>query len=209
MIAAVVMCGGRASRMQQQQQKGGIEEKPLLKVAGVAMIERVISALACSNRFDRIIAAVSPNTHKTNEFLKSKGIETIETAGEGYSQDLSCLLSKLKPKKVVAVPGDIPLLNSQIVNEILNIIDDDDDRQEQEPAISIILEKGFVEKIGVKPSIVLMNQYCHSGITVFNTMAVGGTEPVKEHYLVMNRKEIALNVNTKKELELAEKLLLV
>ncbi len=194
----------------QQQQKGGIEEKPLLKVAGVAMIERVISALVCSNRFDRIIAAVSPNTHKTNEFLKLKGIETIETAGQGYSQDLSYLLSKLKPQKVLAVPGDIPLLNSQIVNEILNIIDDDDDdRQEQKPAISIILEKGFVEKMGVKPSIVLMNQYCHSGITVFNTLAVGGTEPVEEHYLVMNRKEIALNVNTKEELELAEKLLLV
>jgi GTP:adenosylcobinamide-phosphate guanylyltransferase len=201
------MCGGRASRMQQEQQKGGIEEKPLLKVAGVAMIERVISALVCSNRFDRIIAAVSPNTHKTNEFLKSKGIETIETAGQGYSQDLSCLLSKLKPQKVLAVPGDIPLLNSQIVNEILNIINDD--RQEQEPAISIILEKGFVEKMGVKPSIILMNQYCHSGITVFNTLTVSGTQPVKEHYLVMNRKEIALNVNTKEELELAEKLLLV
>src|ERR687892_1725126 len=128
------MCGGRASRMQQQQQqqKGG-REKPLLKVAGVAMVERVISALACSNRFDRIIAAVSPNTHQTNEFLKSKGIETIETAGQGYSQDLSCLLSKLKPQKVLTVPGDIPLLNSQIVNEILNIIeDDDDDRQEEQ-----------------------------------------------------------------------------
>jgi adenosylcobinamide-phosphate guanylyltransferase len=202
------MCGGRASRMQQQQQ-GGIE-KPLIKVDGVAMVERVISALASSNRFGRIIAAVSPNTPKTNEFLKSKGIEIIETAGEGYSQDLSHLLSKLKPHKVVVVPGDIPLLNSQIVKEILNTIDDDndddDDRQEQEQAISIILEKGFVEEIGVKPSIVLMNQYCHSGITIFNSMVVS-TEPVKEHYLVMNRKEIALNVNTKEELELAEKLL--
>ena len=195
------MCGGRASRMQQQQ--GGIE-KPLIKVDGVAMVERVISALASSNRFDRIIAAVSPNTPKTNEFLKSKGIEIIETAGEGYSQDLSHLLSKLKPHKVVVVPGDIPLLNSQIVKEILNTIDDD--RQEQKQAISIILEKGFVEEIGVKPSIVLMNQYCHSGITIFNSMVVS-TEPVKEHYLVMNRKEIALNVNTKEELELAEKLL--
>lgn len=190
----------------QQQQQGGIE-KPLLKVEGIAMVERVISALAGSYRFDRIVAAVSPKTHKTNEFLKSKGIETIETAGEGYSQDLSRVLSKLRPQKVVAVPGDIPLLNSRIVNEILNnIIEDDDDRQEQEPAISIILEKGFVEEIGVKPSIVLMNQYCHSGITIFNTTAVG-TEPVKERYIVMNRKEIALNVNTKEELELAERLL--
>jgi adenosylcobinamide-phosphate guanylyltransferase len=200
------MCGGRASRMQRQQQQGGIE-KPLLKVEGVAMVERVISALAGSDRFDRIVAAVSPYTQKTNEFLKSKGIETIETGGEGYSQDLSRVLLKLKPQKVVAVPGDIPLLNSQIVNEILNNIIDDYGRQEQEPAISIILEKGFVEEIGVKPSIVLMNQYCHSGITLFNTMVAVGTEPVKERYLVMNRKEIALNVNTKEELELAEKLL--
>lgn len=189
---------------QQQQQQGGIE-KPLLKVEGIAMVERVISALERSDRFDRIVAAISPFTQKTNESLKSKGIETIETAGEGYSQDLSRLLSKLRPQKVVAVPGDIPLLNSQIINEILNNIIDDD-RQEQEPAISIILEKGFVEEIGVKPSVVLMNQYCHSGITIFNTMAVG-TEPVKERYIVMNRKEIALNVNTKEELELAERLL--
>jgi adenosylcobinamide-phosphate guanylyltransferase len=192
------MCGGRASRMQQQE---GIE-KPLLKVDGVAMVERVILALASSDRFDRIVAAVSPNTPKTNEFLKSKGIEIIGTTGDGYSKDLSYVLSKLKPQKVMTVPGDIPLLKSQIVNEILNTIDD---KQAQEPAISIMLEKGFVESIGVKPSIVL-NQYCHSGITIFNTMAVG-TEPVEEGYLVMNRKEIALNVNTKEELELAEKLL--
>ena len=58
----------------------------------------------------------------------------------------------------------------------------------------------------MKPSIIVLDQYCHSGITIFNTVAVG-TEPVEEHYLVMNRKEIALNVNTKEELELAEKLL--
>ena len=191
------MCGGRASRMQQVDM-----EKPLLKVDGVEMVERVISALASSDRFDRIVAAVSPNTPGTNKFLKSKAIETIETAGEGYSQDLSYLLSILKPQKVVAVPGDIPLLNSKIVNEIISAIDE---RQKQEPAISIILEKGFVEGIGAKPSIVL-NEYCHSGITIFNTMVVGA-EPVEERYLVMNRKEIALNVNTKEELELAEKLL--
>ena len=191
------MCGGRASRMQQVDM-----EKPLLKVDGVEMVERVISALASSDRFDRIVAAVSPNTPGTNKFLKSKAIETIETAGEGYSQDLSYLLSILKPQKVVAVPSDIPLLNSKIVNEIISAIDE---RQKQEPAISIILEKGFVEGIGVKPSIVL-NQYRHSGITIFNTMVVGA-EPVEERYLVMNRKEIALNVNTKEELELAEKLL--
>ncbi len=199
-LIAAIMCGGRASRMQQE----GIE-KPLLRVDGIAMVERVILALAGSGRFDRILAAISPNTPKTKELLKSKGIETIETPGEGYSNDLSYLLSKLKPQRVMVVPRDIPLLNSQIISEILDAIDNSSSRKEKRPAFSIILEKGFVERIGAKPSIVV-DQYCHSGITIFNTVSVG-TEPVEEYYLVMNRKEIALNVNTKEELELAKKLL--
>lgn len=189
-------------------QQGGIE-KPLLKVDGIAMVERVILALAGSGRFDRILAAISPNTPKTKELLKSKGIETIETPGEGYSNDLSYLLSKLKPQRVMVVPSDIPLLNSQIISEFLDAIDNSSisssSRKEKRPAFSIILEKGFVERTGAKPSIVV-DQYCHSGITIFNTMYIG-TEPVEEFYLVMNRKEIALNVNTKEELELAKKLL--
>jgi adenosylcobinamide-phosphate guanylyltransferase len=190
------MCGGRASRMQQT----GTTEKPLLRVDGVAMVDRIISALATSNRFDRIVAAVSPNTPETNEFLKSKGIETIQTTGQGYSQDLSYVLSRLQPQEVMVVPSDIPLLNSEIVNEILNTT-----AASQESAISIVLEKEFVKGLGVKPSIVF-DQYCHSGITIFNTMTID-TGPVQERYLAMNRKEIALNVNTKEELVLAQKLL--
>jgi adenosylcobinamide-phosphate guanylyltransferase len=183
-------------------------EKPLVKVGGIPMIERIILALAGSERFDRIVAAISPNTPKTTELLKSqKKIETIETAGEGYSNDLSHLLARLKPRRVMVVPGDIPLLTSQIVNEILDATDSSA-IQKGEPAISIILEKGFVERIGVKPSVVVLNQYCHSGITIFNTTAVVGTEPMAERYLVINRKEIALNVNTTEELELAKKLLI-
>jgi adenosylcobinamide-phosphate guanylyltransferase len=199
-LIAAVMCGGRASRMQ----AGGIE-KPLLKVNNVAMVERVILALVSSDRFDRIVAAVSPNTPKTKGLLKSKGIEIIETSGEGYSNDLSYMLSKLKPRRVMVVPSDLPLLNSQIVSEILDAIDNSSSMKDHGPAISIVVEKGFVEKTGAKPSIVL-DQYCHSGITIFNTISFI-TEAVEEYYWVMNRKEIALNVNTKEELELAKKLL--
>lgn len=184
-------------------QQGGIE-KPILKVDGVTMVERVIFALASSNKFDNVVAAISPNTPATNLFLKSRGIETIETSGEGYSIDLSYVLSYLKPLKVMIIPCDMPLLNSQVVNEIFSVVQD---LLEQKPAaaVSIMLEKRFVERIGVKPSIVL-DQLCHSGITIFNTTTIG-TEPVEERYLVMNQKEIAVNVNTKEEMELAEKLL--
>lgn len=185
------MCGGRASRM-----PAGTE-KPLLKVDGVPMVERVISALGGSSRFDRIVAAVSPNTPRTKELLKSKGIEIIETAGEGYPKDLSRLLLRLKPEKVMVVPADVPLLNPRAVVDIIDAV-----MSKQEAAVSIVLEKVFVEGMGVKPSVVF-DKYCHSGITLFDTAKVAG-ETVQERYVVMNRKEIALNVNTKEEIELAE-----
>ena len=193
-MIAVIMCGGRATRMQ------GGTEKPLLKIEGVAMVERIVSALAGSGRIGRVVAAVSPDTPRTGEFLKKRGIDIIETAGEGYPQDLSRLLSMLKPEKVLVVPADVPLLNAQTVRDIV-----DGASNRGGPAVSIVLEKGFVKNIGVKPSVVF-GQYCHSGITVFDTARVaGGT--VQEHYVVMNRKEIALNVNTIEELEHAKKLL--
>lgn len=190
MIAAI-MCGGRASRMSTAM------EKSLLKVDGIVMIERVASALARTHRFGRVVAAVSANTPLTNAFLKTKDIEMIETAGDGYPQDLSRLLSMLRPEKVMVFPADLPLLDTRIVNDIIDAVS-----CKQEPAVSIVLEKAFVEGIGVKPSVVF-GRYCHSGITVFDAANIAG-EIVPESFVVMNRKEIALNVNTKEELELAE-----
>jgi GTP:adenosylcobinamide-phosphate guanylyltransferase len=128
------------------------------------------------------------------------GIEIVETVGKGYSQDLSQILSRLKPEKVMVVPADIPLLDAQTVSDIVDVT-----KNKQGPAVSIVLEKGFVESIGGKPSVVF-GRYCHSGITTFDTSRVA-SETVRERYFVMNRKEIALNVNTKEELELAELLI--
>lgn len=191
------MCGGQATRM-----KAGTE-KPLLKVNGIPMVERVILALEGSDKFERIIAAVSPSTPRTKEFLQSRKIEIIEAAGEGYSQDLSHML-ELKPDKVFVTPADIPLLDSKTVSDIVILVS-----HRSAPAISVVMDKGFVEKLGVKPSVTLEldgEQYCHSGITVFDA-AKAASGPVEEQYVVMNETEVAVNVNTKEELELAEKLL--
>ncbi len=188
------MCGGKARRMQAS------VEKPLLRVGNAAMIERVVSALTGSRRFERIVAAASPSTPKTKEFLKSKGIEVIETAGDGYPRDLSRLLLKLKPEKVMVVPADVPLLDAQAVSGIVDAAEG-----KQESAVSMVLEKEFVENIGGKPSVVF-GRYCHSGVTLFDTARVA-SKTVRERYVVMNRKEIALNVNTREELELAIRLL--
>jgi len=194
-LIASIMCGGKGTRMQAQ------TEKPLLKVGNISMIERVISALAGSRRFERIVTVTSPNSPNTRQLVITQGVEVIETAGEGYPQDLSLVLARLRPEKVMVVPADVPLLDSQIVNDIV-----DNASNKQEPAVSIVLEREFVENMGAKPSVVF-GRYCHSGITIFDTARIARDVAVQERYIVMNRKGLALNVNTKEELELAEKLL--
>ncbi len=174
-------------------------EKPMTELAGKYFIERIVLALRGSGRFERIVAAVSPNTPETKNYLRSTGIsETIDTPGDGYPQDLSTLLKMLAPAKVLIVPSDLPLLTAAIAEEIMDKLEDID-----VPAASIAVEKSFAEGLGVTPSIAFGN-LCHSGITLFDTAQVKG-EAI-ESYIIMNRAEIALNVNTKREKEIAQSL---
>jgi adenosylcobinamide-phosphate guanylyltransferase len=193
------MCGGMATRMNAD------IEKPMIKINGIPMVESVILALVGSRRFERIFAIVSPSTPTTKEFLATKGIEIIESAGEGYSQDLSKMLSGLKPNKVFVAPADLPLLNSKAVNDIVDRI-----KSKTAPAVSIIINMKFVEMLGVRPSVKLEfdgEDYCHSGITNFDAAKVGASL-IEESYIVMNDVKVAINVNTKEEAVLAEKLLI-
>ncbi|MGI0037410.1 MAG: NTP transferase domain-containing protein [Nitrososphaera sp.] len=190
------MCGGRGTRM------GGNTEKPLVSVGGSPLVERVVNALRNSHRFERIVAAVSPNAPATREFVRSIGVQVLETPGAGYSQDLSVLLIGLRPSRVLVISADMPLVSGQIIGEVASI-------EQTKPLLSIILTKEFVDTIGITPSVPFRHHkvdYCQSGISVFDTSRHSGGA-VEEEYVVMDRTEIALNVNTRKELELAEKLL--
>ena len=195
-MIAVIMCGGFASRMKEP------IEKPLLEVGDRPMIARVIDSLRDSGRFKRIVAAVSPNTPATRKFLESSGIEIVETPGMGYSTDLSVVLGRLRPERVLVISSDLPLIDGRILAEIAA-------KKLSGPLLSVVLARKFVENIGFTPSVnVIMNgvEYCQSGISLFDT-SKHAQGIMKEEYLVMDKVEVAVNVNTKEELELAEKLL--
>jgi adenosylcobinamide-phosphate guanylyltransferase len=190
MIGAI-MCGGLGSRM------GTSEEKPMLTLGGRRFVERVLAALRESGSFARIVAAVSPNTPRTREFLSARGVKIMDTPGREYHQDLSLLLPALAPERVLVVPADIPLLTAGTVRDIVAAL-----LPRDEPAVSIVMDGSFVEGLGVRPSVIVGGR-CHSGITLFDAGRVRNGA-VDEHYVTMNRREVALNVNTKKEKELAE-----
>src|SRR3972149_3650549 len=111
-MIGLVMAGGKGSRMKTN------EEKLLLKHVHPTILH-VIFALQNSNCFSKIIAATSPNSPKTKEMLQNAGIETFETTGKGYVEDLNLILRSIKDD-IFVVSGDLPLLDDVIVKKIVN-----------------------------------------------------------------------------------------
>ena len=111
---AVVMCGGEGSRLESS------HEKPLHPMDGVAMIDRVLSALEDS-RVDTRYAAVSPNAPATKAHLEcTAGVRPVETDGDGYVADLMALLERpeIEPP-ILTVAADLPLLSGATIDRIL------------------------------------------------------------------------------------------
>ena len=202
MIAAV-MCGGKGTRM-------GLSnnEKPLLKIKGKTLIGWVINALLDSQRFVKIVGVPSPNTPQTSRFLQSHYghiIDIIEAEGANYSDDLCSLLDKIKPFKTFIVSADLPLLSPKTIRKIVKSC-----TSLHSQCISIVLEEYFVRCLGIKPSIVFnigKQEYCHSGIMIIDSSKSRTQQKLDEYYLVMNEKEIAINVNTPMDLNVAKKLI--
>lgn len=203
-MIAVIMCGGKGSRMTKS------IEKSLLKLRDQTLIKYVLDALIGSKNFESIIAVPSVNTPSTSTFLynhqyyTSGVIDIVEGKGISYSADLSIILKKLKPARVFVVAADLPLLNPRIIQKIIIQC------LPCFPCTCVILEKSFVKNFGVIPSVVFnigTKEYCYSGILIIDSSKLKSNSKLEEYYLIMNEKEIAVNVNTVVELEIAERLL--
>jgi GTP:adenosylcobinamide-phosphate guanylyltransferase len=204
-MIAVLMCGGRGTRMNTALET----EKPLLKLKGKTMVDWVLQALVGFGQFEKIVAIPSLNTPKTTVFLRNHYysclglIDVVESDGISYSKDLSVVVHQLKPSRVFVVSADLPFLNSKIVQTIIVSVP-------SFPCVSILLEKLFVQSIGIEPSLMIVRgkkEYCHSGITILDSSKVNRDRILREHYIIMNEKELAINVNSTRELQIAEAML--
>ncbi|MFC6826547.1 NTP transferase domain-containing protein [Halopelagius fulvigenes] len=106
---ALLICGGRGTRL------GGETEKPLVRIDGTAMFDRVTAALRESG-VDTLHAVVSPNAPETAAHARESGISTVETPGEGYVDDLGCALDAVG-RPAVTVAADLPLLAATHVDD--------------------------------------------------------------------------------------------
>ena len=197
------MCGGKGSRLQ-----GFAKiEKPLLKLNGKTMVELVFDALMESKEFYKIVAVTSRNTPSTKSYIATKlsrKIDVIETDGISYPSDVSVLLNIFRPYTVFVVGCDLPLLGLGDIKKIVS------QYRPEHACTSVVSDRRFVMSMGINPSVIVRinsRQYCHTGISIFNSSKICGTGSIDEHYVVINQKGVAVNVNTRSDFETAQKLM--
>ncbi len=192
MVTALIMAGGKGTRM-----KPGVE-KPLVKINGIPMIQYVIDALKNADKIDNIIVATSKNTPKTDEFLKKNGIKTIMTPGKDYIHDLGLILSDFDENDILlTVTADLPLITGNIIDKVLNKYE-----KSPKPAMSVLVPLEIFQTYSIKPTTVFDN-LVPSGLNILR----GINKTQNEEVLILEKIELALNINTCEDINLLKRLM--
>jgi adenosylcobinamide-phosphate guanylyltransferase len=194
-VTALLMAGGKGTRMAPR------GEKPLLEVGGKPMIEHVLEALRNAEKVDEIVIALSEHTPKTIELMKGFSVKMLKTPGKDYVSDMKYAIRKLKLETVVTLSADLPLVTGKIIDTIIEKY-----RQSNKPALTVVVPLETKERLGLDGEYVLAAGNRHLvpiGINVIDGRGIDEGE-LEEEILVIDNEEVALNVNTSYDLEIAE-----
>ena len=190
-MIGLVMAGGKGTRM-------NLDDEKLLLKFKKPVILHVIDSLKNSNSFSKILAITSCNSPKTKKLLEENDIETFDTSGIGYVEDLNSTLKTIHDS-VLITSGDLPLLDEEIIKKIINQFDS------KKTWTSILVTNKFLTTLGLKSdfSVDFDGQTCHyTGISLVNSEKISSLENLDENYIIIDDKRITFNLNSKQDYDL-------
>ena len=198
-VAALVMAGGKGTRMKLA------VEKPLIEVGCKPVIQYVLEALKGAKKIDKVIVATSPTTPKTTALMKQLGAEIIKTPGKDYVSDMGYTVQTLKLGVFLAVAADLPLIKPEMIDAIVT-------RYEAcgKPALTVAVPLSVKERLGMCIDYSFKEgdqDLVPVGINVIDGSKRYGDEWLDQDIFVLDREELAVNINTVAELQLAERLI--
>jgi adenosylcobinamide-phosphate guanylyltransferase len=186
-----VMAGGKGSRM-------NLDGEKLLLKYKKSIILHVVDSLNDSKCFSKILALTSLHSPNTKKLLQENNINTFDTSGIGHAEDLSLVLQSTNDS-VLVTSGDLPLLDKEIVQQIVNYYDP------KKIWTSILVTNKFLTTLGLKSnySVNYNDEICHyTGISLINANKITSSENTNENYIIIDDKRVGFNLNTKQDYEL-------
>ncbi|MDH5431733.1 MAG: NTP transferase domain-containing protein [Nitrosopumilus sp.] len=190
-MIGIIMAGGKGTRM-------NLDSEKLLLKYKKPMILHVVDSLKNSNSFSKILAVTSCNSPKTKKLLEENNIETFDTPGIGYVEDLNLALTSIHDD-VLVTSGDLPLLDKEIIQKIIGEFDP------KKTWTSILVTNEFLISLGLESdySIIFDDKKCHyTGISLINSEMISSLKNLDEDYVIIDDKRIAFNLNSKQDYDL-------
>ncbi|HON36473.1 MAG TPA: NTP transferase domain-containing protein [Methanothrix sp.] len=190
------MAGGRGSRL-----KRG--EKPMVTIFGRRLIEYVALALEESS-VERIHIATTENVPLTREWALDWNLSVLDTPGMGFVPDMIYAVKAAEvADPIMIVMADLPLINSDLIDTIIEVYEG-----RPEPALSTHTPLDLHRRLGRRPDSLFNYRdqlIVPSGINVLEGREIEREQ--EDYHLIMERIELAVNVNVAEDLRLCERIL--
>ncbi len=188
---ALIMAGGAGSRI-------NLGEKPLIQICGRPLLSYVIDAFRGAG-CEPLVAA-SFQTPMTLNWCRANGIEFCKTDGAGYIEDMVSAVGMLEEEKPLFVSAsDLPCITPDIINTITGAY-----RLSGKDACSVWVPETLVtsssEGMPYREEIQGITA-CPAGVNILKGALIA--QPQNELQLILEEPRLALNVNTKEDLEKA------
>lgn len=193
---AMVMAGGKGSRLK-------MGEKPLVRLFGRPLIDYVLSALQNSS-VDRIFVATTDNVPLTRRWAEDRELAAVDTSGKGFVADMVEAVEKAGlTESILIIMADLPLVTPDLIDEIMEIYE-----ERPEPALSTHTPLSLHSRLGRRPDSLFNYRgqlIVPSGINILDGAII--REEQEDYHLIMERIEMAVNVNVIEDLKLCESML--
>jgi uncharacterized protein (TIGR00454 family) len=199
-VPALIMAGGKGKRM------GLPVEKPLLPFLGKPLVDWVAEAVASAVKVSEFYVVTSGNTPETEKHCISKRWKVLRTDAKGYHNDLrqAVLMAGLMGP-VLTIPADLPAITGKFLDKVIGEFE--------------VCGKDFLAVFvpiqtrgGLGLSVSSTDEYkgewyAVSGVNIVNGAKIQGEGKIETSAIITQETEVLLNVNTTKDLEIAEKIM--
>jgi adenosylcobinamide-phosphate guanylyltransferase len=194
-MLALIMAGGAGSRL-------NMGEKPLVQICGQPMIAYIIGAFEQAGI--EIVVITSPRTPYTANWCRAHRIPLVTTGGYGYIPDLvQAVEETCEQNPLFTCVSDLPCLNPAIIQEIREMYENSGKEACSAWVPVRLCENSgchgtWRERIRGEPAFPV-------GINILRGDLISREQD--EIQLLLHHRSLAFNINTREELEQAERFL--
>ena len=175
----------------------------MVRLFGRPLVDYVTLALE-ESCVDRIFLAATENSPLTRHWAVSRGLDVVDTGGFGYVPDMieAVKLARVEDP-ILIIMADLPLITADLIDEIIEAYE-----QRPEPALSTHTPLELHSRLGRRPDSLFNYRgrlIVPAGINVLEGSGIDREQ--EDYHLIMERMELAVNVNVAGDLKLCEKMM--